>query len=256
MIAFSDLARAAYCPRQLYYVRRDADPESRSATDAGRTDPDAADPRRPPADVHERIELAYRYAEHVDAPNEALRALPIDREPSAYRAALERLRDRPDWADLVEPDRTRAFLEGKDCHGIAYKVLVPPSEGTSSDRVDSALTAEGEPPPIPTIVSPGEPPESGVWEPQGVRAVAAAKALAWELEREVPRALVEYPAWGVVREVRLTVRKTAAYRRALRTVRSIDGPPPRVAEDAKCEPCDYREQCGTRTRSLASRLGL
>jgi len=68
----------------------------------------------------------------------------------------------------------------------------------------------------PTLVSPGDPPENGVWEPQSVKAVAVAKAVAWEHEREVPRALVEYPSVGTVREVRLTTRKKAAYRRALR----------------------------------------
>jgi len=62
-----------------------------------------------------------------------------------------------------------------------------------------------------------------VWEPQSVRAVAVAKALSWEREREIPRALVEYPSVGVVREVRLTTRKKAAYRRALRAARSITG---------------------------------
>jgi len=59
----------------------------------------------------------------------------------------------------------------------------------------------------------GEPPENGVWESQAVRAVAVAKAVAWEREREVPRALIEYPSVGTVREVQLTTRKKAAYRR-------------------------------------------
>mgnify|MGYP000536634911 CR=1 FL=1 len=36
------------------------------------------------------------------------------------------------------------------------------------------------PPPTPTIVSPGDPPDAGVWKPHSVQAVAAAKALAWE----------------------------------------------------------------------------
>ncbi|TKX86000.1 hypothetical protein EXE43_10740, partial [Halorubrum sp. SS5] len=72
--------------------------------------------------------------------------------------------------------------------------------------------------------------------------------------REVDRALVEYPAVGVVREVRLTTRKKAAYRTALRAARSIDGPPPRVDDD-RCDACDYAAECGTRRRSLRSLLG-
>lgn len=81
-----------------------------------------------------------------------------------------------------------------------------------------------------------------------------AKALAWERERKVERALVEYPAVRVVREVWLTTRKKAAYREGLRAARSIDGPPLRVDGD-RYAPCDYHEECGTRRRSIRSLLG-
>ncbi|QLG60636.1 CRISPR-associated protein Cas4 [Halorarum salinum] len=219
LVAFSDLARAAYCPRQLYYLRRDD--------------------REPPEEATERIDLAFRYPTLRSADDDALREAPVDRPPDDYRAALDRLADREEWAALTDPGSTRTLLEGKDCRGIAHKVL-DPDDG----------------PPVPTLVSPGAPPEQGVWEPQAVRAVAAAKALAWERGREVPRALVEYPAHGVVREVRLGVRKAAAYRRTLRTVRSMDGPPPRLRGSDKCDPCDYRAECGVETRSLRSWLGL
>ena len=219
LVAFSDLARAAYCPRQLYYARRDD--------------------REPPPEATECIDLAFRYPELHSADEEALREAPVDRPPDAYRAALDRLADREEWSELVDPAATRTLLEGKDCRGVAHKVLEPDGG-----------------PPVPTIVSPGAPPEEGVWEPQSVRAVAAAKSLAWERETEVPRALVEYPAYGVVREARLGVRRTATYRRVLRVVRTLDGPPPRLRGSDKCEPCEYRGRCGVETRSLRSRLGL
>ena len=222
MIPFSDVGRAAYCPRQLYYARRDDD-------------------RSVPAEARARIDLAFRYSALVDAPDRTLRRLPIRRSPAAYRRNLSRLRERDDYRGLVDPDRERAFLSGKDCHGTVSKVL----------------GAGGEPPadpPVPTVVSPGEPPENGVWEPQSVRAVAIAKALSWESEREIPRALVEYPSVGVVREVRLTTRKKASYRRALRAARAIDGPPARVDDD-RCAACDYRDRCGVGRRSFRSLLG-
>lgn len=222
MIPFSDLARAAFCPRQLYYARREED-------------------RSIPAESRTRIDLAFRYPELVDAPDRELRRLPLRRSPAAYRRNLSRLRERDDYDALADPDRERAFVSGRDCHGTVRKVLESDGEADAD-------------PPVPVVVSPGEPPETGVWEPQSVRAVAAAKALAWEHERDVPRALVEYPAVGTVREVRLTVRRTATYRRALRTARGIDGPPPRVDDD-RCEACSYREECGTRTRSIRSLLG-
>ena len=237
MISFSDVARAAYCPRQLYYVRR-------------------ADERRVPPEARARIDLAFRYPSLVDAPDATLRRLPIRRSPAAYRRNLSRLRERDDYGRLIAPDRTRAFCAGKDCHGTVHKVLATDADDARDDARDDAETddASGNPPPTPVIVSPGEPPENGVWEPQTVRVVAAAKALSWERERTVPRALVEYPSVGVVRSVSLTRRTRAAYRRALRAARAIDGPPPRVDDD-RCSGCDYREQCGVGRRSLRSLLG-
>ncbi|EMA71118.1 CRISPR-associated protein Cas4 [Halorubrum distributum] len=229
LVPFSDLARAAYCPRQLYYVRRD-------------------DERSVPPKARERIDLAFRYDELVDAPERVLRQLPLHRSPAAYRRNLDRLREREAYDSLVDPASERGFLSGKDCHGTVHKVLEPSGEPDDPDETEPS------PPPIPTLVSSGEPPENGVWEPQAVRAVGLAKALAWEREREIERALVEYPAVGVVREVRLTLRKKAAYREALRAARSIDGPPPRVDDD-RCNACDYAAECGTRQRSLRSLLG-
>lgn len=220
LVAASDLARAVYCPRQLYYARRDED-------------------RGPPPESVTRRNLAFRYEELLEAETGTLAALPIDPSPAAYRAALEDLADHPHWPALADPQETFVRLAGRDCAAVAHKVL-PGEDG----------------PPVPTIASPGVPPERGVWEPLGVRAVAVAKALAWEREREIPRALVEFPAAAVVREVDLTITRTARYRRALRTVRELDGPPPRLHDRAKCGACDYREQCGVRTRSLRSLLGL
>lgn len=239
LVPFSDLARAAYCPRQLYYRRRDDD-------------------RGVPATARARIDLAFRYDELADAPDDVLRRTPLRRSPAAYRRNVARLRERDDYDALVDPTRERAFLAGKDCHGTAHKILEPSgptadADSPGDDSPDADRSDDGESPPVPTLVSPGDPPETGVWEPQAVRAVAIAKALAWERGREVPRALVEYPAAGVVRDVRLTVRKTATYRRALRAVRAIDGPPARV-DDGRCDDCEYAAECGTRRRSLRSLL--
>jgi CRISPR-associated exonuclease Cas4 len=217
-VSFADLSRAAYCPRQLYYARREDD-------------------RSVPPSVRERRDLANRYDDLRAASDAELRSLPLDRPPDAYRDALDRLAARDDWAALAGDHERAVRLRGKDCAGVASKLL----PGT---------------PPTPTFVSPGEPPERGVWEPQRVRAVAMAKALSWERERRVERALVEYPASGVVRRVNLTTGNRALYRRALRAVRAMDGPPPRTDDDARCGACDYRDACGVRTRSLRSLLGL
>lgn len=217
MPTFSELGRAAYCPRQLYYARKH-------------------DNEAPPAAVREKQQLAFRYRELREADDATLAALPIECSPAAYRAALSSLSNRPRWEALCEPAETDYYVEGKDCAGILHKVL-------------------DDDPPVPTLISPGAPPSDGVWNPQTVRAVAAAKALAWEREQEILKALVEYPAVGVVRTVPLTTRRTATYRRVLRTVRAMDGPPPRV-NDSRCDSCEYRTECGVSTRSLKSLLGL
>jgi CRISPR-associated exonuclease Cas4 len=216
MQAFSDLATAAYCPRQLYYRRKHEDHDV-------------------PESAAERRGLAFRY-EDLLAPDHDLRAEPVDATPTQFRARLSAAKERLDrWGALVDPPHREVLLEGKDARGIAHKVLRDP--------------------PSVSIVSAGEPPEQGVWGPDSVRAVAAAKALAWEREATVDHGFVEYPAHGVVRRIRLGTRRKAAYRHALRVARTMDGPPPRLENDDRCGACDYREECGTRTRTLRSLLG-
>jgi len=223
--AFSDLRLAAYCPRKLYYARRDDD-------------------RSPPPEVERRRELAFRYDELLDAADnppgaadDDLADEPIAVSPERFRENLERARCRlDDWDDIAHPAERNALLTGRECRGVVHKILADP--------------------PRPSMISAGTPPEQGVWESQSVHAVAAAKALAWERERPIERAYVEYPAHGVVRAIDLTVRRKARYRKAIRTLESIDGPPPRLRDDAKCDSCEYAEQCGVRTRTLRSMLGF
>ncbi len=227
LVAASELGRAVYCPRQLYYARRD---------DCG----------EPPTEVLDRRELAFRYPTLRAASDDKLQSEPLAVDPTAYRENLDSLADSPHWDALVQPLDRETVLTGKDCRGVAHKLV--DGGGFDMDTDES--------PPVPVFVSGGVPPPQGVWEPQAVRATALAKALAWERKREVPRALVEYPAVGVVRRVRLTTRRAARYRQALRTVRTLEGPPPRLSSDAKCDACEFQETCGVRTRSLRSLFGL
>lgn len=214
---FAELATAAYCPRQLYYRRRDGD-------------------WKPPPSSGAIRELAFQYGRLLAADDDALADAPVAVAPDDWRSSLGRVRASLDaWPDLLEPADRNRFLEGRDCRGVADKVLADPA-GVS-------------------LVSSGEPPPDGVWKPQRVRAVAAAKALAWERQEPVDRAYVEYPAHGVVRPVPLDGRRRAEYRRTLRSVRAMDGPPPRLANRSKCAACDYRESCGVETRTLRSLLG-
>lgn len=214
-VPLSDLAFGAFCARKLYYARQED--------------------RTPPPEHAAAMDLAFDYASILEGGPTAVADRDLTVDPEALVSNLESQRERLDaWDALAAPDDREVFLAGKDVHGIAAKLLEDPL--------------------APTIVSPGQPPPDGVWQPQSVRAVGAAKALAWERETPVERAYVEYPRHGVVRVVEPTTRRRAEYRRTLRSVRAIDGPPPRLGNDAKCEACRFAAECGTRTRSLRSLL--
>ncbi|WP_440766522.1 CRISPR-associated protein Cas4 [Natronorubrum sp. DTA7] len=222
-VSFSDLRTAAYCPRKCYYQRTN----------------DNVD-REPPSKVESIRALETRYEDLLDALTDTLESEPIAVSPVRYRdrldATRERLVDAGHWSRLRDPGARDVYASGRDCHGIVHKVLEEPLE--------------------PVLVSTGEPPDQGIWEPQSVHAVAAAKALAWEHQQRVDRAWLEYPAHGVIRSVDLTTRRKARYRRALRTVRELDGPPARTTNRSKCESCEFATQCGVRTRTLRSLLGF
>jgi CRISPR-associated exonuclease Cas4 len=217
MHAFRDVATAAYCPRKLYYRRRE--PEGVQTPDS----------------VRATRELAFEY-ERLLTDDEALREAPIAVSPTTYRSRLGCLKAKLEaWPALADPPARDVLLTGRECRGRAHKIL---------DGI-----------PTVSLVFAGEPPDQGVWHPQSVRLVAAAKALAWERERAVERAFAEYPAHGIIRKIDIDTRRKAQYREAVRVADTIDGPPARVDSETKCSPCEFSGQCGARTRSLRSLLG-
>jgi CRISPR-associated exonuclease Cas4 len=217
MPTFREVAVAAYCPRKLYYRRRASEAELGA-----------------PPEVERIRALAHRYPELL-ADGAALERAPIDVTPTQLRSRLGAAKARLDaWEALADPPARDVLVDGADCRGRIHKRLPGPSL---------------------SLVFAGEPPEHGVWHPQTVRLVAAARALADEREAPVERVYAEYPAHGVVRAVRVDRRRRGAYRAALRTARSIDGPPARTQQTAKCEPCDFADRCGVSTASLLSKLG-
>ncbi|QCS40841.1 hypothetical protein [Natrinema versiforme] len=222
-VSFSDLRTAAYCARKCYYERTRDDVN-----------------REPPPEVERVRDLEPRYESLLEAPPDDLAAEPIARSPTQYRDRLAatkgRLEDAGQWDRLRNPRDREVLATGRDCRGIVHKVLAEPLE--------------------PVVVSPGEPPDNGVWRSQSVHAVAAAKALAWEHQEPVERAWLEYPAAGVIRSVRMTTRRKAQYRSALRAVRELDGPPSRTNNRSKCESCEFAAECGVKTRTVRSLLGL
>ncbi len=186
----------------------------------------------PPPRAERVSELAFAYPSLRTRTDAELRERPIAVPPGTYRERLARLADGDRWDLLTEPEERNTLLEGKDCRGYAAKIGSEPAV---------------------TVVSPGAPPENGVWKPQGVKAVAAAKALSWREGEQVERAFVEYPAHAVVRDVSMTTRRKASYRSALRSARS-DAPRPRCGDAAKCDACEFEGECGAESRSLRSLL--
>lgn len=203
-----------YCPRQLYFARRDD--------------------RSPPAEHDHARDLAGQYDALAVASEAALATYVLAVEPPEFRSNLRASLDR--YPHIVDPAETAVFVRWKGAHGRLGDVHTGPLSVS--------------------VVTPESPPEAGVWEPQSVRAVAAAKALAWRENWQVERAYVEYARHGVVRDLTLTTRRKAAYRRALRAVRALHGPPPRLHDDAKCGVCEYSDEYGTKTRTLGSVLSL
>ena len=255
LVSFSELRTVAYCPRKCYYSRRQersaAPPEVEAIRGLERNYDALLDGGNPDGDtVHANVdsrafdgddatEILARDdgAELLDG-DDATELLGLDLD--TYRRKLGETRARLEevgrWRGLTNPADRNRLVTGKDCRGIVHKVLENPVE--------------------PSLLSAGRPPDRGVWEPQSVHAVAAAKALAWERGESVERAWIEYPAYGVIRSVSLSTRRTARYRRALRTVRELDGPPPRISDRSKCRSCRFADECGVRTRTLRSLLGF
>lgn len=137
---------------------------------------------------------------------------------------------------LCDPPARDVLLTRRETRGEAHKVLEEPL--------------------APSLVFAGTPPPRGLWALATVRLVGAHKALAWERERPVEQGFAEFQAHGVVREVRHTTRGEALYRRTLRAVERMDGPPARTEDNGKCAPCEYRTECGAQSRSLRSLLSL
>ena len=216
MPTFREVAVAAYCPRKLYYRRRASDAEL-----------------GPPPEVERIRALADRYPELL-GDETTLREAPIAVTPTQYRTRLGAAKAGLDaWDALVDPPERDVLVDGEETRGRIHKRLPGPSL---------------------SLVFGGEPPDNGVWHPQSVRLVAAAKALAHEQRAPVERVYAEYPAYGTIRAVKLGRRRVGAYREALRTARSIDGPPARTNQTAKCEPCEFASRCGASTRSLLTKL--
>ena len=189
-------------------------------------------------------ELAYVYPTVVESPDEAVRlacdvaGVEVEIDPSHAAEALAEVRDkRPAvWDDIARPDREERYVEGDRLQGTIDKL----SFG------DDGVTV--------SVINTGEPPARGVWSSERVEA-AAVRRLASTVG-EIHRVVIEYPHVGAVREIDVGRDDERALERALETLEDIEEgvPPARTDNRAKCEACDFSDDCGVETRSLLTRL--
>jgi len=106
----------------------------------------------------------------------------------------------------------------------------------------------------PSIIRTGSAPEEGVWKKDRLQMAGYSLLLGEKLGLMVDSGMVEYPRSGVVREVAI---RSVDRGRALRIrdrIRMIkEGQLPDRPQEAGCERCDLRDECGTKM-SLLSRF--
>lgn len=221
----SEVRNAVYCGRQAYYEsRRDAC-------------------RVPSPETRVLREVAYLYPTVVESPEDAVRRAcetagveaDLDLSDAAETLAEERDEKPRVWDAVARPDREERYVESEGLCGTVDKL-------SFGDGV------------VASVVKTGEPPRNGVWRSERVEAAAVRRLV--ETEGEVEDIVVEYPRTGALRRVEVGRDDERSLKRALETLDEIEEgvPPARTDDRAKCEPCDFTDECGVETRSLLTRL--
>ncbi|MFP4189079.1 MAG: Dna2/Cas4 domain-containing protein [Halobacteriales archaeon] len=226
MFHVSQVRNAVYCGRQAYYESQ------REAC------------RLPSPETRVLRELAYVYPTVVESPDEAVRhacevaGVEVEIDVSDTSEKLAEVRDkRPSvWDDIARPDREERYVESDRLRGTVDKL----SFGEDGVTV--------------SVVKTGEPPARGVWSSARIEAAAVRRLVS--ARHDVRRVVVEYPRVGAVREVEVGRDDERALGRALEKLEDIkEGvPPARTDNRAKCESCEFSDECGVETRSLLTRL--
>ena len=223
----SEVRNAIYCGRQAYYEAR------REAC------------RLPSPETRILRELAYVYPVLADSPDDALRraeetaGVSVSLDISGAADALaERRDDNPElWDSVARPDRAERYLENERLRGTVDKL--------SFDDDGSAVVS---------LVKTGTPPANGVWSSERVEAAALCELVSTSYD--VSCVVVEYPRVGALRRVEVGPDDERTLERAIETLEEIEKgvPPSRTDNRSKCESCDFKEECGVKTKSVLTRL--
>jgi len=222
----SEVRRAVYCGRQAYYESQ------REAC------------RVPSPETRVLREVAYLYPTVVESPDDALRRAEETADVStsldltdAAEALAEVREDEPElWEAVAHPDREERYFDGGSLRGTVDKL---------SFGDDGVLVS---------VVKTGTPPRNGVWGSE--RAEAAAVQRVVSHTHDVRGVVFEYPRVGALRHVEVGRDDARALERALERLEDIEKgvPPSRTENRKKCESCDFREECGVKTKSVLTRL--
>lgn len=223
----SEVRNAIYCGRQAYYEAR------REAC------------RLPSPETRILRELAYVYPILADSPDDALRraedtaGVSVSLDISGAADALaERRDDNPElWDVVARPDREERYLENERLRGTVDKLSFDDDGGA-----------------VASLVKTGTPPANGVWSSERVEAAAIHELVSTSYD--VSCVVVEYPRVGALRRVEVGSDDERTLERAIETLEEIEKgvPPSRTDNRSKCESCDFKEECGVKTKSVLTRL--
>jgi len=222
----SEVRNAVYCGRQAYYESK------REAC------------RLPSSETRVLRELAYLYPTFVESPDTALRracetagvSVSLDLSGAADSLAEARENDPSLWNVVARPDREERYVENGRLHGTVDKLSF------GDDGV------------VVSIVKTGTPPVEGVWSSERVEAAAFEKLVF--ATHDVSSVVLEYPRVGAFRRVDVGRDDERALERAVETLEEMEEgvPPSRTENRSKCESCDFKEECGVKTKSVLTRL--
>ena len=228
----SEVRNAVYCGRQAYYESK------REAC------------RLPSPETRVLRELAYLYPTVIESPEKALRraqetagvSVSLDLSGAADTLSGTRNDDPTLWDAVARPDREERYLKNGRLCGTVDKLSFRDGEDGERDSV------------VASLVKTGTPPANGVWSSERVEAAAIHELVS--TNHDVSFVVVEYPRVGELRCVEVGRDDERALERAIETLEEIEEgvPPSRTDNRSKCESCDFKEECGVKTKSVLTRL--
>lgn len=163
----------------------------------------------------------------------------------AIDALAETHENDPDLWDVVAyPDREERYVENDRLRGTVDKLSFSSGEDEEENE-DSVVIS---------LVKTGAPPADSVWSSERVEAAALRELVS--TNGDVSCVVVEYPRVGALRRVEVGRDDERALERAIETLEEIEKgvPPSRTDNRKKCESCDFKQECGVKTKSVLTRL--